>query len=212
MPSAAQWLQKQLAQGPVYFEPWVERIEEVAFQFTVPATGAPTLEGITPLLTDHLGTYCGSRLSGDSCQFATAEEIASVVPMVAHAAQSVQQLGYFGPLGIDAMLYETPDGQRRWRPLQDINARWTMGRVALGLRRIVPTSKHATWLRLRPSHNASMGEEIGPIPDLRPKGTKIVHTSPRRTRDQLFVASRWFLVTADTTKNLFTAEAFCLKG
>ena len=73
------------------------------------------------------------------------------------AAHSVQQLGYFGPLGIDAMLYETPDGQRRWRPLQDINARWTMGRVALGWKRIVPASQHATWLRLRPSHNDWLG-------------------------------------------------------
>jgi hypothetical protein len=210
--SAAQWLQKQLTLGAAYFEPWVERIEEVAFQFTIPAAGDPILEGITPLLTDHLGTYCGSRLSGESCQFVKADELSTIVPTVTRAAHSVQQLGYFGPLGIDAMLYETPDGQRRWRPLQDINARWTMGRVALGWKRIVPASQHATWLRLRPSHNASMGEEIGPIPDLLPKGTKIIHTSPRRTRDQLLVASRWFLVTADTTKRLFTAETFCLKG
>jgi hypothetical protein len=211
-PSAAQWMQKQLTHGAVYFEPWVERIEEVAFQFTVPAAGDPILEGITPLLTDRLGTYCGSRLSGESCQFTTPDELSTVVPIVARAAQRVQQLGYFGPLGIDAMLYETPDGQRRWRPLQDINARWTMGRVALGLKRIVPKSKHATWLRLRPSHNAAMSEAIGPIPDLLPKGAKIIHRSPRRTRDQLLVAARWFLVTADTPKSLFTAEAFCLNG
>jgi len=216
--NAAQWLQKQLVLGPVYFEPWVERIEEVAFQFTIPPagrqypTGAPILEGITPLLTDHVGTYCGSRLSGDDCQFATAEEIATVTPIVTRAAQSVQQLGYFGPLGIDAMLYETPDGQRRWRPLQDINARWTMGRVALGLKRVVPRATHATWLRVRSISNASTGEEIGPIPDLLPHGTRITHTSPRRTRDPYPLLSQWFLVTADTTKKLFTAEAFCLNG
>jgi hypothetical protein len=208
-PNAVQWVQKQLAHGPVYFEPWVERIEEVAFQFTIPATGDPILEGITPLLTDSLGTYCGSRLSGESCQFATPDELSTVVPIVARGAQRVQQLGYFGPLGIDAMLYETPEGQRRWRPLQDINARWTMGRLALGLKRIVPKSMHATWLRVRPFGNASTGEEIGPIPDLLPKGTKIIHISPRRTRDQLVSAAQWFLVAADTTKSLFTAEAFC---
>jgi hypothetical protein len=209
-PNAVQWIQKQLAHGPVYFEPWAERIEEVAFQFTIPATGDPILEGITPLLTDDLGTYCGSRLSGESCRFATPDELSTVLAIVTRAAQRVQQIGYFGPLGIDAMLYETPDGQRRWRPLQDINARWTMGRVALGLERIVPRSKHATWLRDRPFGNASTGEELGPIPDLLPKGSKITHISPRRTRDQLVSAAQWFLVTADTTKSLFTAEAFCL--
>jgi hypothetical protein len=211
MPSALQWLQKQLAHGPVYFEPWVERIEEVAFQFTIPASGDPILEGITPLLTDQLGTYRGSRLSGKSCRFATAEELATVGPIVTRAAHRVQQLGYFGPLGIDAMLYETPDGQRRWRPLQDINARWTMGRVALGLKRIVPRSMHATWLRLRTKRNASLGEEVGPIPDLLPNGTKIIHTTPGDTR-QLSLVAQWFLVTAETAKKLFIAEAFCLSG
>jgi hypothetical protein len=209
-PGAAQWMQKQLTHSAVYFEPWVERIEEVAFQFTVPAVGDPILEGITPLLTDSLGTYCGSRLSGESCQFTTPDELSNVVPIVTRAAQRVQQLGYFGPLGIDAMLYEAPDGQRRWRPLQDINARWTMGRVALGLRRIVPPSKYATWLRVRPFGNASTGEAIGPNPDLLPKGTKITHTSPRPARHQLVAAAQWFLVTAETPRSLFAAEAFCL--
>lgn len=211
-PNSMQWIQNQLAHGPVYFEPWVERIEEVAFQFTIPQDGEPILEGITPLLTDKLGTYCGSRLGGESCQFATSEELSTALPIVTRAAQRIQQLGYFGPLGIDAMLYQTADGHRRWRPLQDINARWTMGRVALGLRRIVPNSEHATWLRLRPSPSAATGEEIGSFPDLLSQGTKIIHTSPRRTRDQLLVAARWFLLMAETTKSLFTAEAICLNG
>jgi hypothetical protein len=208
-PAAGQWLQKQLAHGPLYFEPWVERVEEVAFQFTVPAAGPPILEGITPLLTDGLGTYRGSRLGSESCQFATADEIAAVQPIVSRAAERVQQLGYFGPLGIDAMLYETPDGQRHWRPLQDINSRWTMGRVALGLRRIVPPPKQATWLRLQSFGNASIGEEIGPISDLLPAGTTITHITQGRTRNHV-PAAQWFLLTAETNKALFAAEAFCL--
>jgi hypothetical protein len=203
-----QWLQKRLAEGPVYFEPWVERIEEVAFQFTIPATGEPILEGITTLLTDALGTYRGSRLSGESCQYVTADEIADVLPIVNRAARSVQQLGYFGPLGIDAMLYAAPDGRRLWRPLQDINARWTMGRVALGFRRIVPHSPHATWLRCT-GVNTAIEERIGRNANRPTQGTKIIRTSPLQ---QPSAAGMSFLLTADTRQALFTAEQICLSG
>ena len=43
--------------------------------------------------------------------------------------------GDFSPLGLDAMRHRVPGGAVRTRCLQDINARWTMGRLALGLRR-----------------------------------------------------------------------------
>ena len=107
-------------------------------QFTIPKEGEPLFEGITPLLTDHLGTYRGSRFRGARCQFARVDEFPAVLEIVTQAARRIQQLGYFGPLGIDAMRYRTAEGQVRWRPLQDINARLTMGRLALGLERIVP--------------------------------------------------------------------------
>ncbi len=140
-PQAVQWVQKQLAENEaVYFEPWVDRIEEIGVQFTIPKEGEPLLEGITPLLTDQLGTYRGSRFRGISCQLARSDEFAPVLDVVTRAAQRIQQLGYFGPLGIDAMRYRTADGEVRWRPLQDINARLTMGRLALGIQRIVPES------------------------------------------------------------------------
>ena len=161
-------------------------------------------------MTDRLGTYRGSRLSVESCQFATADEIAAVLPIVSRAAECVQQLGYFGPLGIDAMLYQAPDGQRHWRPLQDINARCTMGRVALGLRRIVPPTRQATWLRLKSLGNASPGEEIASIPDLLPAGTTITHITPRRRGSEPVPAAQWFLLTAETKNDLFIAEACCL--
>ena len=99
-----QWVQKQLAENEaVYFEPWVDRIEEVGVQFTIPKEGEPLLEGITPLLTDHVGTYRGSRFRGASCQLARSDEFAAVLDIVTQAAQRIQQHGYFGPLGIDAM-------------------------------------------------------------------------------------------------------------
>ncbi len=43
--------------------------------------------------------------------------------------------GYEGPLGIDAYLYRDPGGEIALRPFCEINPRYTMGRVALELRR-----------------------------------------------------------------------------
>ena len=179
-PQAVQWVQKQLAEnGAVYFEPWVDRIEEVGVQFTVPKEGEPLLEGITPLLTDQLGTYRGSRFRGISCQLARSDEFAPVLDVVTRAVQRIQQLGYFGPLGIDAMRYRTAEGEIRWRPLQDINARLTMGRLALGLRRIVPESQHASWLHLRPIQGKYRKRRIHPRRIEPPfAGARIVRTSP----------------------------------
>src|SRR5690606_24246848 len=48
---AHRWLSRRLQTGgAVFLEPWVERIEEVGLQFSVPATGPPQFLGATPLL------------------------------------------------------------------------------------------------------------------------------------------------------------------
>lgn len=40
-------------------------------------------------------------------------------------------MGYFGPVGIDCMRYYDPGANcERLRVLQDLNVRWTMGRLA----------------------------------------------------------------------------------
>ena len=207
-PQATQWVRKQLAQNAaVYFEPWVERVEELGLQFTIPPTGEPILEGITPLLTDSLGTYRGSRLDRTSCQHATVDEIAEALETATHAAQRIQQLGYFGPLGIDAMLYRTPDGQTHWRPLQDINARLTMGRLALGLERLVRETEHASWLHLRWSGSApETAEQVARMEDALPAGTRVLRTSPTLVGNRPITRAS-FLVAAPTARTLFDAEA-----
>lgn len=144
--SAAQtrWIGKRLAAGDwLCFEPWVERVEEAGLQWTIPTSGPPRLVGLTLLLTDLYGQYRGSRFG------LTAESIARWQPAINVARQAVaeiQKLGYFGPVGIDAMRYHDLDGNEQMRPLQDINARWTMGRLALGWQQIMPrgTWRHGT--------------------------------------------------------------------
>ncbi len=139
------WLQRRLqSDGAVFFEPWLRRCAEVGIQWTLPKSGhgQPELLGITPLLTDKQGGYRGSEFSGESI---VPTEWQRAVGVTQQVARSLQQLGYFGPLGIDAAIYEDSMGRALVRPLQDINARYTMGRLALGFRRMLRPGERGVW-------------------------------------------------------------------
>jgi hypothetical protein len=121
-------------------------LEEIGIQFDVPPSGAPRLLGIAPLVCDAAGQYRGSWFTdppGDAADFQRRWQYA--VEMADQAARRVQAIGYFGPLGIDAMRYRGPEGAVWFRPLQDINARWTMGRLSLGWRRWLQKDEHGFW-------------------------------------------------------------------
>jgi hypothetical protein len=99
--------------------------------------------------------------------------------VVERAARRIQELGYFGPLGIDVMQYRAADGEIRWRPLQDINARLTMGRVALGLRRLLGPGERADWLHTRrPAGSAAVAGTVQIASGDFPKGVRTARTSP----------------------------------
>jgi hypothetical protein len=101
-----------------------------------------------------------------------------VLEVVDRAARRIQQLGFFGPLGIDVMQYRTHDGELCWRPLQDINARLTMGRAALGLRRLLTSDEQADWLHLRASSAAGGGSGMPGLAEVVPPGARVIRTSP----------------------------------
>lgn len=141
-PSMIDWLRKRLrADGVVFFEPWLDRIAEAGILFEVPLAGDPTLIGIAEMLPSTTGQYAGSVFVGQP----TEVDWTPAVCIARQAAAELQRLGYFGPLGVDAMCYRTADGEQRLRPLQDVNARWTMGRLALGWRRFFPDADLGIW-------------------------------------------------------------------
>jgi hypothetical protein len=145
MPDTAtlNWVQKRLnSDGVVFLEPWVERIEEVGLQYYIPQKGPPQFEGCTPLLTQPSGQYRGSRFAHDA---ALDEGWRPAIDVGTRTAKRVQELGYFGPLGVDAVRYRDSAGHERLRPLQDINARWTMGRLALGFRKLLAAGELGSW-------------------------------------------------------------------
>jgi hypothetical protein len=123
------WIEKKLKVDKVIFlEPKLNNVAEIGVQWDVPQEGSPTLFGISQLKSDERGQYLGSIVGFDVQAFPELEEIIHCQRL---AVLEIQQLGYFGPVGIDAMIYLEQSGERKSRPLQDINARWTMGRLAI---------------------------------------------------------------------------------
>ena len=190
MPTAADrnWISKRLAAGGVvFFEPWVERLDEVGIQFHVPSRGDPQFIDITPMIVNRQGQYAGSWFqsveSSHSRFFHGPASWDSAIDVALRAAQRLQDLGYFGPLGVDAMRYRGTDGRTRYRPLQDINARWTMGRLSLGWRRLLKSGESGCWLhgpaRLSETDNRTIA--VGDFHELSPcdpQRSRTIRTSP----------------------------------
>lgn len=166
------WTRRRLSTGQALFlEPWVECVAEAGIQWTIPRQGPTVLEGVVPLLTGPSGQYRGSRFrSDDDVAGAWAEAVAAGRDV----AIKLQEMGYFGPLGIDAARYRDAAGDVRLRPVQDVNARWTMGRLARGWRRL---GAGQVWRHARASEA--------------PDGPAVLRTSPRTVGGRLVQHITW---------------------
>lgn len=174
------WAAKRLqARQRLFLEPWVDSLGEAGLQFEVPKAGEgePSCIGMAPMLTDATGAYRGSRFDGKK---ATDLDWTKAVEVGVLAAKCAQSLGYFGPLGIDAMWYRDRDGSPKLRPLQDINARWTMGRLSLGFHPLLSTGEFGAWLHLRSSAQTleSAQQWWRQLKIALPKAVRLLRTSP----------------------------------
>ena len=144
-PGAEKWLHQNLAQGPVLIEPWYKRLLDLSVQVQVGETGVQTL-GITRFWASSTGSYRGALIG--HWTRGLAPEIARVVhggvgKGIVHNAlveagefvgNRVRAVGYRGPIGVDAMLVQTDEGPRLM-PILEVNPRYTMGRLALAIRK-----------------------------------------------------------------------------
>jgi hypothetical protein len=153
------WVMKQLrTAGMVYVEPWVDVQHQAGLQFQIEAeasdsTGADvSIVARTGLRTDRGGRYQGTLLWPDAasadCELRRAfdAEWKDSVEFGIEVCRVAFEAGYRGPLGIDTFSFLTPDGTSGCRPCNDINARWTMGRVAVALRRHCMSDETSIWL------------------------------------------------------------------
>src|SRR5262249_21230615 len=139
----------RLAQGPIVCEPMVERAAEAGIQIEIPERGPPQLIGVTPLLVDQTGVYRGSRFGCPAIELDSWQPAAEMGLLV---AETIQRLGYFGPRGIGAMKFRSGTGRLHLGPLQDLNARYTGGGLALGFRRKLNPGWWGTWIHFSRRH------------------------------------------------------------
>lgn len=165
--SDTSWIKQRLARdGIVSWEKWLQRESEIGIQWHITPSQSPQLIAITELLVDPRGQYAGTRALGETDTLP--DWVLPAAEATRPAVEDLARQGYFGPVGIDAMRYFDPvSNSSQTRPLQDINARWTMGRLAAGW--FEKMERPATW-----RHGTGEAQE-GDEPD-----SKRIATSPER--------------------------------
>ena len=141
--SASAWITQRLARdGIVSWERWLQREAEIGIQWHITPGQAPQLIAVTELLVDPRGQYAGTKAFDQTVPLP--DWVQHAVDATRPAIFDLADRGYFGPIGIDSMRYFDPvTNTSLTRPLQDINARWTMGRLAAGW--FEKLGRPATW-------------------------------------------------------------------
>lgn len=111
--------------GALVIEPLVSIEREWSVQFDVAGDGEVIYRGATELLTDAGGVFRGNVAPSTDLP-------ADVLQAASQAIEHLAALGYRGPAGVDSHLGKL-HGQRILRPIGEINARLTFGRLTLWL-------------------------------------------------------------------------------
>lgn len=191
------WLSKRFAFGEsICVEPWVERILDVGIQYEVHRTAidnkhnntnAARCLGVTQLLTNRQGQYSGTRLQTPEPPVPSlaAFDAAGLVPEQLNwlidwgclILNRAANRGYFGPAGIDAMVFRDQRGKTWLRPANDLNARYTMGRLAMEISGILASPGEAIWMFVPGKLLFENGKNLA---DLLPKSVRMERTSAGR--------------------------------
>lgn len=123
--------------GGALVEPWCDRTEDLSASLFVGKGRDLLLLGTTRQWLTPSGVYRGQRGTFDKKGRVTSgsdydEPLRESAVSVAAAAA---EAGYFGPAGVDAFAYRTAGGRTAFRPVVELNARFTMGIIAIGLLR-----------------------------------------------------------------------------
>ncbi len=136
-PPSAVWAARRFALGETLLvEPWLDVVREYGVQVWVAPDGTVDILGISRMLTNGAGATVGYVLM-DPPPDRRAEELREIAREV---GRRLCDAGYTGPAGVDAL--EHTGGLR---PLLEINARYTMGHVALAAERQLALDGPTEW-------------------------------------------------------------------
>jgi hypothetical protein len=118
-----QFTTKEFVQGrPIIAEPWVERKLDFSTQWVIHSDQSIEEVGATLLISNDRGQYSANHVGNFYIPHLEEHKLCAL-PIL----QQMALLGYFGNVGIDAMVW----GNDTLHPIVEINARKTMGWVAL---------------------------------------------------------------------------------
>jgi hypothetical protein len=131
------WARRRLDKGvTLIFQPWLEVQREYGVVLEISEDGACRVQGISDLQTNGAGTGNGYLLGRPP-----APQRAAELESIAHVVGGrLFKEGYFGPAGIDAL-----EHKGGLHPLLEINARYTMGFVALAVERSLQPAGPIFW-------------------------------------------------------------------
>jgi hypothetical protein len=133
----AKWSQKRLALGEtLIFQPWLEVVREYGVVLEISAGGTFEIQGISDLQTNGAGTGTGYILGRPPAP----QRLVELERIAAFVSERLFKEGYVGPVGIDAL-----EHKRGLHPLLEINARYTMGFVALAVERALKPALPMFW-------------------------------------------------------------------
>jgi hypothetical protein len=151
--------------GGALLEPWLARRADYSTQLHVDPDGPVLLLGTLVQVVAPSGVPLGLRgsvdargrvSSGAKCDAALREAAVAV-------AEAARGEGFSGPCGVDAFLFTGPGGTPLLRPVVELNARFTLGTLALAaVRRALPLLRER--LGLAPGRSVHFFFGLGPPP------------------------------------------------
>ncbi|MBT5706103.1 MAG: DUF455 family protein [Verrucomicrobia bacterium] len=154
------WMEKVVKQKEaLVVEPWHERILDFSAHYEMDKEGV-RFSGFVRMLNDHRGQFFASTVAAH-----LTSGLGSDLPRFLHGKEGnrhkrlyeqigcrlqekCQRVGYLGPLGVDAYVYRDHAEQWRLKPVVEVNPRFTMGRLALSLRRYAAPGRVVTLVLL----------------------------------------------------------------
>lgn len=155
--SSKNWCLQTLATEKLMVEPWLNRVADCSCLIDI-RDGKIKRIGITRMLTSFQGQYLGTLTGKPGSIFP--EEVVEILydksggnqggidmlwQFAEFAGEKFIQNGYQGPLCVDAFFYRLHN-EIRLRPCVEINARFSMGRLATELSKRVMTGKVGLFL------------------------------------------------------------------
>ncbi len=144
----------QLPRKSFLIEPWVEKLMEFSLLFhrRPEEEGGLRYLGSVRQTTDLQGQWRSSSslakpthgLSPDLARLIGQHLMPTIRQFIQPALEELlSSHAYLGPICLDSFYYQTPEGPK-WQPVVEINARWTMGRLAHEFRRKINSQKSFT--------------------------------------------------------------------